>query len=91
MMDLYDIIKLVVIPIALGVTAHQYLVLWKLKSDIAKKLEETEVRNIITDKIESLKLADEAAKDRIAKIELELDHINEKLDKILELLYKTKD
>jgi len=87
-MDVYDIIKCILIPIAIGVTAHQYKVMWDLKRDIANKPEEESVRTIIEDKLEALKKVDESSAERITKVEKELVRINEKLDRILELLYK---
>lgn len=87
-MDVFDLVKLVLIPVALAVTAHQYMVMWKIKSDLANKVEDKNVRDIIADKVEALKQVDTALADRIQKVEEELIRINDKLDLILELLYK---
>lgn len=89
-MDALDIVKLIIVPIAVAITVHQYKVLWDLKQRVTEKLGDREVRNLIEDKLEVLRKVDASAEDRITAIEEDLVRINDKLDKILELLYKKR-
>jgi hypothetical protein len=87
-MDVIDIVKLIIVPIAIAITAHQYKILFELRQKVTEKLGDREVRTIIDDKLDVLREVDGSLSDRIDEIENDLIRINVKLDRILELLYR---
>lgn len=91
-MDLWDIVRYALMPVAVAMWGYQLKVdhgqNQRLNKLAESKLDESQVRQIIADKAEALHLADQASKDRLDRVEARMDAIDQKLDKIIELILK---
>ncbi len=93
-MDVFELLKLVFIPLALGMTGYQLHVdrsqNRKIEELMKDKVTEERVRSILNDKAEALHLADRNSQERLDRVEDRINKIDEKLDRILEMLARRK-
>ena len=61
-----------------------------MKKDLDQKITEERARSIIADKAEALHLADKESSNRLDRLESRIDKIDQKLEKILDIVLKLK-